>query len=399
LISLDEAITIINREVDKLPARSVPILDSAGCELREDIVSPLDVPTFANSAMDGYAIRHSDLEGDGPWRFPIQEVIAAGDLSKNVLENGYAAKIMTGAPLPQGADTVIIVEDVSVDSGQIVFKEKPETGTNVRPAGDDIEKGQTLYKAGEPLDPVAIGVLASIGRSEVRVTPKPKVAVLSTGSELANPGQELSGGKIYNSNDFIVKSLLKKDGLEISAILKTSFDNIEELCSALTGELTGNDLVIASGGVSMGDFDLVPEAVKRLGGLILFHKVFIKPGKPVLLAKINDRWLLGLPGNPVSVFVGYHLYARRIMARLGGLEYNPRTGKAILGADLPVKGERHYIVGTRIDESASGVIAHPAPSQQSGRLYSIAGVNGFIFVQGGTRIIEKGAEVDIEWLE
>jgi len=399
MITLKEALEIIEKEVTQLEPESVPLFEALGCVLREDIVSPMDVPRFANSAMDGFAIRLSDLPGAGPWRLPIQKIIAAGDSSDDVLKEGYAAKIMTGAPLPEGADSVIRIEDVSIDNDHVIIENKPPKDNFVRPVGDDIKKGELLYKKGVLLDPVAIGILASIGRSEVKVTARPKITILSTGSELVMPGKELPRGKIYSSNDYVLRSLLKKDGHEISNGFKKSTDEIDSLCKILEDSLANYDLVISSGGVSMGDYDLIPQAVEKIGGGILFHKTYVKPGKPVLLARINGRWLLGLPGNPVSVVVGYHLYARRVIAKLSGLEYRIRKGRAVLGADLSVKGTRFCVVGARLEETENGVIVFPSIRQQSGRLSSIKGTNGFIFVEGETRTIGKGTEVDIEWMD
>ena len=398
MIKLNEAFEIINREITRLPSVTAPLVAAAGCELREDIVATMDIPPFACSAMDGFAVRIADFEGAGPWRMPVQKIIAAGDSTMDSMRKGHAAKIMTGAPLPEGADSVVKVEDVSADSRHVTIEKIPPAGNHVRPAGNDIKKGKALYKTGDRLDAVAIGVLASIGRSQVKITPKPKIAVLSTGQELANPGQEISRGRIYNSNDFVLKSLLKKDGLEISPEFSTSVDNVDVFCSVLEKNIADYDLVITSGAVSMGDFDLMPEAVRRMGGRILFHKVFVKPGKPALLAQIDGRWLLGLPGNPVSVFVGYHLHARRIIAALSGLEYFPKRGRAVLRSDLEVNGDRLYYVGAKIEERDGAFIAYPSTRQESGRLSSIAGINGFISVKGGTRTIPKGSVVNIEWI-
>jgi molybdopterin molybdotransferase len=399
MIPLEEAFEIIEKEISKLPPAQVPLLEAAGCRLEEDIASPIDVPQFANSAMDGYALRLADLAGGGPWRLPVQKVIAAGESSWGELNIGYVSKIMTGAPLPDGADSVIPVEDVSVDSDHVVIEQKPTEGEFVRPRGDDIKKGKLLYKRGALLNPVAVGILASVGKADVQVTPKPRITVLSTGSELVNPGEKLAAGRIYNSNDFVLKALLKKNGHEISQSFNTSIDDVDELCKAITESLADYDLVISSGGVSMGDFDLIPQAVKEIGGEILFHKVFVKPGKPVLLARIGKGWLLGLPGNPVSAVVGYHLYAKRIIARLSGQGYRVRGGKGILGEDLSVKGSRFCYIGAKLEENADSVVVYPSVGQKSGRLSSITGINGFIPAEGGTRTIGKGTEVEIEWMD
>jgi molybdopterin molybdotransferase len=399
MITLEEAFEITGKRVTTIEPLSVPLLEAQGCVLQEDIVSPINVPQFANSAMDGFAVRVSDLTGAGPWRLPIQKIIAAGDSSDDVLKEGYAAKIMTGAPLPDGADSVIRIEDVSIDNDHVIIENKPPEGNFVRPVADDIKEGELLFKKDTLLDPIAIGILASIGRCEVKIIPKPKIMILSTGSELVFPGEELPRGKIYSSNDYVLRSLLKKDGYEISHGFNISGDEIEDLCKIIENYLSDYDLLITSGGVSMGDFDLIPDAVVRIGGEILFHKTYVKPGKPVLLARIKGKWLLGLPGNPVSVVVAYHLHARRIIAKLGGLEYRPRRAKAKLGADLSIKGSRFCVIGSHIEETEKGVIVFPSIRQQSGRLASIKGINGFIFVEGGTRTISKGTEVDVEWMD
>jgi molybdopterin molybdotransferase len=398
MIPLEEAFEIIEKEVSKLPQKRIPLLEAVGCILEEDVASPIDVPQFANSAMDGYALRLADLKGDGPWKLPIQKVIAAGESSWGKLKSGYVSKIMTGAPIPEGADSVIPVEDASVDSDYVFIKQKPPEGEFVRPRGDDIKKGEQLCKKGTLLDPVAVGILASVGMSEVGATPRPWIAVLSTGSELVNPGDELTAGQIYNSNDFVLKSLLKKDGHEISYSFNTSIDDVDELCKSIKESLADYDLVISSGGVSMGDFDLIPQAVKEIGGEILFHKVFVKPGKPVLLARVGKGWLLGLPGNPVSAVVGYHLYAKRIIAKLSGLEYNVRGGKGVLGEDLSIRGSRFCYIGAKLEEGKGSIIVYPSVRQKSGRLSSISGINGFILAEGSTRNVAKGTEVDIEWM-
>ena len=266
MIKLEEAFEIIEKEVAPLEPLSVPLLEAQACILQEDIISPINVPQFANSAMDGFAVRVSDLRGDGPWRLPIQRIIAAGDSSDDVLKEGYAAKIMTGAPLPEGADSVIRIEDVSIDNDHVKIESKPPEDNFVRPVGDDIKEGELLYEMGTQLDPIAIGILASIGRSDVKIIPKPKIMILSTGSELVIPGQELPRGKIYSSNDYVLRSLLKKDGHEISHGFMTSTDKFDELCKALEDNMSECDLLISSGGVSMGDYDLIPQAVEKIGG-------------------------------------------------------------------------------------------------------------------------------------
>ncbi len=398
MITLDQAFEIIKKEVKALKPASVPLAEVAGCLLDEDITASFDVPSFASSAMDGFAVRISDMKENGPWRLPIQNVIAAGDSAEQVLRKGFAAKIMTGAPLPDGADTIIPVEDVSIENNHVIINNRPEPGKFVRSVGDDIKKNERLYEKGEKLDPIAIGIIASLGKPFVQVIPKPKIAVVSTGSEIVNPGQQLVSGTVYNSNDYVLKAMLKNDGHRVSPMSKTSVDTVESLCSLFQQCFETNDLIISTGGVSMGDFDLVPDAVKRIGGEIIFHKVAVKPGKPVLFARISNGWLLGLPGNPVSALVGYHLYARRVIGQLGGMEFKPRRDRGKLTADLRIRGSRLCVIGSRIEENNRNILIYPTIRQKSGRLSSVKGINGFIFAEGGSRIIEKDSEVAIEWM-
>lgn len=398
MITLREAHKKIEKEVTRLSVSNVPTLRTLGCILAEDIVAPINVPGFVSSAMDGIAFRISDLRGEGPWRMPIQAIISAGDFLQKPLLQGHVVKIMTGAPLLDGADTVIPVEEIQFDSGYVIIKNRPKEGDYVRFSDDDIKKGQKLLDKGTILNPVDIGILTASGISDIKVTPKPNIAIMSTGSEIVELGEKLKPGQIYNSNDAILRALLAYDGNKISNKKRTIYDEPESLSKALQESLAEHDLVITTGGVSMGDYDFIPGEIKKLGGKIIFHKVKIKPGKPVLLAKIGRRWFLGLPGNPVSVVVGYHLFVRRVISRMMGITYRPRSLTAVLGSNLIVTDDRYYIVGAMLEEKKEGIRAYPAIRQMSNRLSSIKGINGFAFVEGGARTISKNTEVYVEWL-
>lgn len=404
MINLQDAVKIINAEVQKLPASSVTLAQAVGCALAEDIVAPIDVPAFPSSAMDGVALRVSDLKDDGPWRMPVQTTISAGDLCEKPLLPGHVAKIMTGAPLIEGADTVVPVEYVQFEAGQAIIKDRPAKGDHVRPYGDDIEVGQNLYSKGTALNPVDIGVLASIGLTEVKVIPRPTIGILSTGSELVEPGVDLKPGQIYDSNKAVLSALLAFDGHLLRSLSRAEANerpvpDMPKLLSRAFDEfLKNHDLVITTGGVSMGDFDFIPQEIAKLGGEIIFHKVKIKPGKPILMARFGRGWFIGLPGNPVSVIVGYHIFVRRVIFGLMGREFWPRNAMATLADDLRVTGNRHYVAGAWLETKGEDVIAHPAVRQMSNRLSSIKGINGLIFVEGGTRTISRNSKVYVEWL-
>ncbi len=401
MISLKEAIELIDNSVSALKPQLVPIAECAHCKLVEDLLSPINVPGFDNSAMDGIAIRFSDLTEAGPWKLKVQKTIAAGDSPNNTLEYGCAVKIMTGAPLPVNADSVIPVEELTFHNDEVEISERPKFGAHIRPMGDDLRKGDLVFEQGHILKPVDVGVLASIGLDQLQVIPKPRIAIIATGSEIIAPGNELLPGQIYNSNDASLSALLTNAGFHPNSVLPPSIDVVETLHKRFEESLHLYDIVITTGGVSMGDFDYIPRVVTELGGEIIFHKVKIKPGKPVLLAKFNndrERWLIGLPGNPVSVVAGYHLYIKKLLHNLMGISFQQEKVGAILTADIKVKGFRQKAIGITLEKTTGELNAVPALRQQSGRLASIRSVDGFILVEGGDQLLSAGSKVEVEVL-
>jgi molybdopterin molybdotransferase len=398
MISLNEARKIIDASVNKRPGIAVSLPDALGCALDEDVIAPIDVPQFPSSRMDGIALRFSDLKGDGPWRLPLQRTIAAGEMTSDSLLPVHAVKIMTGAPLIDGADTIVPLEEVTFEGEQALLHQRPSKKSSVRPRGDDIVAGQRLLDGGAVLEPISIGALASLGMTSARVIPRPRITVFSTGSEIIEPGEKLSPGKIYDSNDGLLRTLLAMDGHRTAGHRVAIKDEPSAILISLRECLRSEDLVITTGAVSIGDFDFIPEAVFQMGGKVIFHRVSIKPGKPTLLARVNGLWILGLPGNPVGVLVGYHLFARRIIARLMGINWAPRSASATLACDLDIDSDRLCIIGARLEETPDGIIAHPATRQESNRLSSVIGTDGFIFVDGGTRAVSKNTKVHAEWL-
>lgn len=398
MITLSEAKGLIGGKVAPLPPAEIPLPDAVDCALTSDITAPIDVPQFPCSVMDGIALRRSDLKGNPPWRLPIQKTIAAGDSSEQELQPNHAVKIMTGAPLPDGADFVIPVEELVFDSGTVIIKAPLPTEDFTRPPGDDIKKGQKLFGKGDVLKPADIGVLASLGMTTANVTPRPKIALFSTGSEIVEPGEKLRPGQIYDSNNIILRALLARDGHHIAEGKRVIQDQPDAISRALEECLKDHNLVITTGGVSMGDFDLIPQEAKRMGGEIIYHKIAVKPGKPNLLARFGNSFLVALPGNPVSVIAGYHLFARRVIARLMGKIYTPRIAIATLARDIEVEGDRLYLVASRFEEEEGRIVAYPSARQKSGRLSSVIGLDGFVFVDGGTRTVRRGTEVHCEWL-
>jgi len=398
MIPLEKAIEIINGEIDPLSPCNVKIGDALNRVLAEDIIAGIDVPGFRTSSMDGIAIRYADLESAGPWNLPIQATSAAGGQIESSLLPAHAIKIMTGAPLIKGADTVIPIEEVGLSGETVAIRLKPDRGAFVRQVGDDIERGTTLYKSGKRIDPMDIGVLASIGASEVMVYNIPRISLLSTGNEIVEPGGVLQPGQIYNSNNQTLSALLARDGYGSPIEVASLKDDPDEIEANLKRLIEKSDLLIASGGVSVGDFDYIPSILKKLGSKILFHGVAVKPGKPVLLAEIDGKVLLGLPGNPVSALVGYHVFVRRVVFRMMNNTFEPEIVPASLGDSLEIKGDRFAYIGGKLEKHGSTYIVFPAKRQQSGRLSSMIGVNCLIGVQGGSRTFPKGKEVQAELL-
>lgn len=396
MITLQEARKRIHKAVKRSQPDLVSLTWAVGCVAAEDIVAPINVPEFPSSAMDGIALRIADLGGDGPWHLPIQSVIAAGDSTQITLKDGYAVKIMTGAPLAKGADAVIPIEDVTIESNQVIIRKRPPLGKFVRPLGNDITSGQILFRKGELLKPADIGVLASVGLTSVMVIPRPRIALISTGSEIVEPGEKLKYGQIYDSNSPTLYSLLTCDRFPVTTRIRVSTNDLEPLYETLQECLENHDLVITTGGVSMGDYDFIPKITKTLGGKILFHKVAVKPGKPTLMADFGGRWLISLPGNPVSAVVGYFLYVRQVISRLSGVHYEPQSSWATLASDMTITGNRYNVIGARLENTGDSLIAYPSSRQESGRLSSIRGISGLIMVEAGARTIKKGSRVLVE---
>ncbi len=399
MITLHEAWSRIDAAVKRLPSARRPLDQALGCRIAEEIIAPIDVPEFPASSMDGIAVRIADLIGDGPWRLPIQSVIAAGPTDPPTLEAGHVCKIMTGAPLPKNADTIIKIEDIAVESDHAVITGMPRIGDFVRPPANDMTAGQRIFDEGEILQPHDIGILASLGMTDVSVVPKPRIAVMSTGPEIVAPGESLSYGQIYDANLASLYALLLHDNFPVSWRERVTSNDRVAFDEILRSLLESHDLVVSTGAVSMGDYDFIPDVVRSMGGEILFHKLAVKPGKPTLIASFGGRWLISLPGNPVSAVVGYHLYVKRMISLLCGIPYRRRLISAKLADDLSISGKRFMIIGARLERNGNGAVVHPVMRQESGRLSSIRGIDSLIFTEGGSRTIAQGEAVEVEIID
>jgi molybdopterin molybdotransferase len=388
LISVEQAIEKILSQASPVEqVESINILDALNRVLAEDLHSTIDVPGYDNSAMDGYAVRSDDCQTSGS-ELPISQRIAAGQVG-GLLEAGTAARIFTGAPIPEGADAVVMQEMCDpLDNGKGENKVKINTvvkaGANVRRAGEDIASGNTVLKAGKRLRPQELGLLASVGLAEIKVKRKLKVATFFTGDEIITPGQALAAGQIYNSNRYTLTGLLQAMDCEIID-LGIVPDTLEATLDVLQQAAAGADLVITSGGVSVGEEDYVRIALEKLGELTMW-RIAMKPGKPVAFGKVNNALFMGLPGNPVSVFVTFLLFARALILKLQGTEdcFVKRVS-VIADFDWPQIKRQEYL-RVRLVEKDTQTVAQLYSHQGSGVLSSASWADGLIEVSIGQQI-------------
>ncbi len=361
------------------------LLDHAmGRILAEPVISPIDVPPFDASAMDGYALNTQDVSTD-EIPLPVSQTIAAGD-SPSTLARQTTAKILTGAPVPRGANTVVIQEDCQHVSQGILFPNKIETGKNIRTRGCHISQGQIILNMGKRIHAADIGVLASVGKSSLNVYQKLRIGVLSTGCELASADSTLKPGQIYNSNHSMLISLLQSISVQVID-LGAIEDDFLITHQALSEAQHQCDIIISSGGVSVGDKDHVKSALENLGS-INFWKINMKPGKPVAFGKLGDADFIGLPGNPVSCFVTFCLLAKPFILKRQGL-INPlvthHTAVANFTQNHP--GQRTEFMRVTIHQDDQGrLIATPYPNQDSATLIAISHCDGLLEIPEGLTI-------------
>ena len=402
MIPVQTARDMVLAQIPVLGAERLDLLSSLGRILAEDVSAPFDVPPHDNSAMDGYAVRAQDTTGAAPTQPVVLEVIgdvAAGYVSQLSLDAGQSIRIMTGAPLPDGADAVVRVEDTRRGEGpQVIILHAVPPHYDVRRAGEDFPRGQTLLRKGTRLRPAEIGVLASVGRSCLAVYQRPQVAILATGDELVEIDEPLTPGKIMNSNSYALAALVAEAG-GIPLRLGIARDTRADLEAKFT-QATRADIIISSGGVSVGDFDFVKDMLQRDGSEMQFWSVCMKPGKPFAFGRIGGKPLFGLPGNPVSAMVSFEIFVRPALLRMMGHAHLYRAiVNATLTEDFHKHDERKHFVRVRLTRQDDQYRATLTGAQGSGILSSMSKANGLAIIDEDRLVVPAGANVPVMLLD
>lgn len=394
MLSVDEAVGIITARVTPvLGTERVALADADGRILARDIAAPLPLPPFTNSAVDGYAVPAGALPREQEQAFPVEGRVQAGATGAAV-RSGHAVRIFTGAPMPDGADTVFMQEDVRIDdAGRVVLPAGLKVGANVRPAGEDIPLGTVALTAGRRLRPQDVALAAAFGLAQLDVVRRIKVAVFSTGDELASPGDRRAAAQLFDSNRFMLLAMLKRLGCEVSdlGILR---DAREPLANALKQVAGGHDLILTTGGVSTGEEDHVKAGVESVGSLVLW-RMAIKPGRPVAMGIIGGTPFIGLPGNPVASFVTFVHVVRPTVLALSGATPSPPVPIPVRAAFTYKKksGRREYVRVTLRRAGDGALEAMKFPREGAGLLSSLVDTDGLVELGEDVTSVEPGARV------
>lgn len=383
-----KALKIILEQAKPLGIEEIAVLDSLDRVLTEKIYSDVDIPAFHRSAMDGFAINSKDPSKV----FKIIEDIPAGKVPGKRIKFGQCARIMTGAMIPRGADKVVKVEDTKLLTANSLRLTAFEEKTNVSPRGEDLRKGSLVFRRGKEIRPQEAAMLAMVGKTRVKVYRLPKAAIISTGSELVEPKQKPELGQIRNSNSTMLLLQLKRLGIraEYLGIAKDDFDATKEI---IQRGLNFADLLILSGGVSVGDYDFVAKALEACGVKILFDKVAVQPGKPTTFGRKNDKYIFGLPGNPVSVFVAFELFVVPLIDCLTNRKTGDKLVKTKLIGDFERKhADREQYYPVAFFESVG---AFPLDFHGSAHLFALTCSNALMRIKKGVKTLKEGEMVDV----
>lgn len=398
MISFNEAQSIILKHVKLLPRETKLLAESRNCYLAEDICAPFPVPRFDHSAVDGYAIRAADVASandETPVTLKVIGTVKTGNVASDHLTPRCAIRIFTGAMLPPGADTVVMVEDVVFTNDSIHISAPIKTNKNIRRTGEEFAKDSICLPKSTKLTPAAIGLTATLGIQHVHVHRKPRVALLITGSELVAPGTPLGDAQIYDSNRFALTAALSDLGIE-HVLTYASKDDQQTLQNCIVQALHEADVVITSGGASVGDVDYVKPALQAIGATIQFDKVAIKPGKPTVFATLEDKLILGLPGNPVSALVTYLLFVKPALQKMMGCTVESNIGHfATLEGNLTKRTPRTEFVRAKSSLKDEVSLVTPCIGQESHMLGGLVTADSLIIFDGEPRPLTNRSQVQV----
>lgn len=378
--------SLVDNHTQKLTPIKKYLLDALDLYLAEDIKSPINMPPFNQSAMDGYAVLFDENYQNN---FVLVDEIKAGDNNKRDLKAGEAVRIFTGAPTPINANAVIMQENTSVKDGVLTIDDSLTVFKNIRLEGEQIQQKQIALKKGEQLNPQAIGFLATLGITEVTVYPRPKISIVVTGSELVTPGVPLKFGQIYESNAIMLQSAIIKKGFTDIDIVKVK-DDYNETKNIINNALQKSDLLIISGGISVGDYDFVGKALLELNTEQIFYKVKQKPGKPLFFGKNKNTIVFALPGNPASALTCFYIYIETVLQKaIGNLNYSNETLNLTLESDYLKKGIRGEFLKAKWANNTVKILGN----QSSAMLNSFAEANALVYLGDEDREVKKGERV------
>ena len=405
-MTFEEAKRVISEQLkpEVLGEEEIPLLEAYDRVLRENVVSALDIPPFNRSTVDGYAVKAEDTfvaEENQPAKLAVRGMVSVGEPPKIRVGRGEAAEIVTGAPVPEGADAVVMVEDTDREDVELRVYRAVTRDENVMKRGTDIKKGETVLKAGQVLGASEIGVLAALGLTKVKVFKVPVVAVLSTGAEVTEPGKELPAGKIYDINAYSLSTAVRESG-GTPVYLGVVPDDKAELRKALEHALASADMVMTSGGVSVGPKDLTPEIVASLGepGLLVCG-IAVKPGKPTTIALVGKKPVFSLPGHPTSALLLFHLLARPVIQRMSGRSATEvKMVKALAATRMfSAKGRRTFVMVKLKRDKLNRFVAEPVATGASGAITTLAKADGFVEIPENQQFIDANEEIRVALLK
>jgi molybdopterin molybdotransferase len=398
MLSFEEARKRLLASVSRLPQERVAIDDASGRVLAEPVLAPFDLPAFDYSAMDGYAVHAAGWPDSGAVRLPVVGESRAGS-TPSPLAPGSAYRIFTGAPIPEGADAVVMQERVEKDAGAAIFRERPSVGANIRRRGEDLSSGMTALVPGTRLRPAHLSLAASCDRAWLHVARRPVVSLIGTGDELRPPGSTPQPGLIPESNGVALRAMAIGAGA-CARVSPFARDDRLAMTHAFEGALGASDLLVTIGGVSVGDHDLVRPVLEELGAEIDFWKVAIKPGKPLLVGRRGATIILGIPGNPASAMVTFALFGVPLLrAMQGDSRAIPSPMRARAGSDIRHSPGRLDFVRVTVRRDVDGLVATPIKSQASGSPTSMADADALACIEAERGAVLAGETLDVLWLD